>query len=126
MNLGIVYYVTTCLSGFRTICLVADGTLGVALVVFFAMFLDSICTSYAETRKNRGTYKKFLKMAVIGLMISTTLTAIVPCKRDILVIAGLSLASESITKTAAELSNTFPSLIKWINTEIENEFNTGE
>jgi len=112
MSYGLIYYLITIVGGvdgyttFLTIVLTMTF-----LVTFIAMLISTV---EGGTRLI-STCKRVLKALVIPLCIATTLTLILPSKKDLVIILGLHLGTQSIDE-AVKIP---PKLLELLNSELD-------
>lgn len=119
MNLGIMYYLLITVTAFGT-------TFGIASWLIIGLWICGIGISWMihfeisekEQKEVLPRIKWHFKTWLACLAVVIVVTSIIPSKKDMIIIAGLTMTNETIKNTAIELKDTVPALAKLINDEI--------
>lgn len=120
MNLGLIYYFVIVLSK------VYEFTGFLAIFFTFTSIISltfSITTRFMNNLKENELklLDKVTKYLIITSVFALFISTIIPSKKDMLIISGLNIANSPLKKTASELEETFPDLVKLLNKEIKKE-----
>lgn len=120
MSLGLLYYLVITISDFglllKTVAVVTMLIWSGITVVLIGCWLNE----YDEDEKNKDPLlmKLNLKRFITVMLVLLFTLPLIPSKKDMIIIAGLSLTEDTIKKTSVELGKTIPSLVELLNDEI--------
>jgi hypothetical protein len=121
MNLGIMYYLLITVTSFGQTSSVVSGLVlslwGVGIVGYSIYYSDM----HTEDKGREAAYERLkwhTKRWLSFLSIFVVLYSVIPTKKDMIIVAGLTMTNETLKNTAIELKDTVPALVKLINKEI--------
>lgn len=116
MNLGLLYYLITIAS-------FASGFFSVLLGLSIISFVIITISLFDSDKKDRlhTVLKDARSISLVLILISALITALVPNKKDMLIISGLTIGNESIAKTVDSTLKVAPELIELLRKELKQE-----
>lgn len=121
MNLGLLYYLVGLLDGVNTFLGVVCFFSGIIFLIFLVFYIIfQFNEDYEIDERQEKMSRKWTKIFLVVFLISC-IHFFIPTKKEALIIAGLTMADSPLKKTAIELQDTFPDLVRLINKEIKEQ-----